>query len=178
VLYAAFFRNLNLGRPKSPSRLQFEAAFADAGATFAKSFLTNGSMVFSAESAAIANSQLARACKTLRAQCGLEEPAYVRSLRHLSRLVSSAPFAALDLDGIYACCVSFLPQDCRTITLPLASKRRDAEIFHCNGGEAFSLVRKIGASPGSPNLLLEQRLKVAVTTRNWNTVVRMVEKHA
>ena len=40
--HAAFFRNLNLGRPNCPTRAQFEAAFVAAGAGFASSLLTNG----------------------------------------------------------------------------------------------------------------------------------------
>jgi uncharacterized protein (DUF1697 family) len=46
VKYAAFFRNLNLGRKNCPSKAQLEQAFLDAGAREASSFLTNGTLVF------------------------------------------------------------------------------------------------------------------------------------
>ena len=44
--YAAFLRNVNLGRPNSPTRAQFEAAFLASGAASAASFLVNGTLVF------------------------------------------------------------------------------------------------------------------------------------
>ena len=44
--YAAFLRNVNLGRPNSPTRAQFEEAFLVSGALSAESFLVNGTLVF------------------------------------------------------------------------------------------------------------------------------------
>lgn len=44
--WVAFFRNLNLGHPGSPTRPQLEAAFAQAGAGQVRSFQTNGTIVF------------------------------------------------------------------------------------------------------------------------------------
>ena len=42
----------------------------------------------------------------------------------------------------------------------------------------FSVVRVVGRSPGSPNAFLEKLLGLPATTRVWNTVVRLVDKHA
>lgn len=47
--YVAFFRNVNLGRPGNPTRIQLESAFIEAGATFAESFLASGNLVYSTE---------------------------------------------------------------------------------------------------------------------------------
>jgi len=37
--------------------------------------------------------------------------------------------------------------------------------------------RIIGRSQGSPNAFLEKLLGLPTTTRAWNTVVRLVDKH-
>lgn len=176
--HAAFFRNLNLGRANCPTRAQFEAAFLAAGAETASSFLTNGTLVFSATSNAKARKVLKLACQAMLAECGLREPAYVRPVDYLADLAARQPFKSVKPGSVYACCVSFLPG---TYTAPAkwprASARGDVEILSITYTEVFSVSRQLAKSPGSPNAFLEKLLGSPVTTRNWNTVVRLVEKH-
>lgn len=176
--YAAFFRNLNLGRANCPSRYQFEQAFLEAGAHEAASFLTNGTLVFAAGARASPQRLLQRASKLLEASCGLVEPGFARSLPELTRLLATEPFAAVDRSAVYECCVSFLHPDAQLPgTLPLRSSRGDVEVLRFTQGEALSLSRKIGKSPGSPNAFLEKLLGLPATTRSWNTVIRLVGKY-
>jgi uncharacterized protein (DUF1697 family) len=175
--HAAFFRNTNLGRPKSPNRTQFEGAFLDAGAACAQSFLTNGTLVFEAsKERADTIAELAR--KHLHDVCGLVEPVFVRSVPQLATLVASEPFGAFDLSNVYECCATFLAsRSAPKVTVPQQSTRGDVEIIGTRGDVVFSFSRKFGASPGSPNALLEKLLAAKTTTRNWNTIVRLVAKH-
>jgi uncharacterized protein (DUF1697 family) len=176
--HAVFFRNLNLGRLNCPTKAQLESAFLGAGAITAASFLTNGTLVFSSKSKAGAGRVLARARRTLTSECGLEEPACLREMDHLAGLVASDPFRSVAPGSVYACCVSFLPEKyAGPAPWPRGSARGDVEILGVSGGEVFSISRQITKSPGSPNAFLEKLLGVPVTTRNWNTVVRLVGKH-
>jgi uncharacterized protein (DUF1697 family) len=173
--HVAFFRNTNLGRPHSPSRSQLEQAFLDAGASAATSFLTNGTLAFATAGDAVALAQRAR--ERLTETCGLREPVFLRSLAVLRRLVGAAPFAGCDTGDVYECCASFLPPRAGArVPLPLRSARGDVEVLARRGDVVFALSRKFGASPGSPNALLERTLGTQATTRNWNTVVRLVAK--
>lgn len=175
---AVFFRNLNLGRANCPGKAQLESAFLVAGAESAASFLTNGTLVFSSKTHASARKVMARACRLLQAECGLREPAYLREVEHLAELVAGDPFKSAAPGSVYACCVSFLPASyAEPPAWPAASARGDVEILAVNGSEVFSISRQIGKSPGSPNAFLEKLLGAPVTTRNWNTVVRLVGKH-
>lgn len=177
--HVAFFRNLNLGRPHCPTRVQLEQAFLDAGAHAAASFLTNGTLVFEPSARAKPDALLRKAAKHLHAACGLVEPGSVRSMPYLAELVASAPFEGIDTSTVYECCVTFLHPDAQAPgPLPMQSKRQDLELFACTGSEVFSLSRKVGNSPGSPNAFLEKLLALPATTRNWNTVSRLVAKYA
>jgi uncharacterized protein (DUF1697 family) len=177
--FAAFFRNLNLGRANCPDRAQFEQAFLDAGADSAASFLVNGTLVYTAPGVARAKAILKAAAADLQAGCGLAEPGYIRRVDHLAGLVAAEPFAGIDRGSVYECCISFLaPRAPALPPLPLQSRRGDIEILQCNGGEVFSLSRKIGNTPGSPNAWLEKTMGLPATTRAWNTIVRLVDKHA
>jgi len=179
VKYAAFFRNVNLGRPNCPSKAQLESAFTRAGAVRATSFLTNGTIVFDAPPGIRARKILVAAHQNLQIECGLKEPAYVRTVKHLAELVALEPFASLERASVYEFCVSFLPpQEVTLLALPMKSKRQDVELLRSTGTEVLSVSRKIGNTPGSPNAYLEKLLDAAVTTRAWNTVVRLVQRHA
>ena len=175
----AFFRNLNLGRAHCPDKAGFEQAFIAAGALSASSFLTNGSMVFEADSQRQAQSILARACVNLHEACGMKEPAYIRSIEELAALVALDPFADAQRDNIHEFCVSFLPPHCALPEpMPTTSRRGDVHIVQRTAREVLSLSLKIGNTPGSPNAYLEKLLGVPVTTRSWNTVVRLLRKYA
>ena len=132
VKYAAFFRNLNLGRPNCPSKAQLEAAFISAGASAAASFLTNGTVVFTVKSEARAMKVLALARQILQAECGLREPAYIRSIDYLAGLVALDLFAAIERGDVYECCISFLHADSvMPAALPLQSLGLPSRVRRC-----------------------------------------------
>ena len=106
--YAAFFRNVNLGRPGSPSKTQLEQAFINAGAESAASFLTNGTLVFTIKPESDPIQLLTEASALLKIECGLKEPGFLRSVAYLSDLVNLDPFESVDLSSIYLCSVTFL----------------------------------------------------------------------
>jgi uncharacterized protein (DUF1697 family) len=177
--HAAFFRNLNLGRANCPTRAQFEAAFLEAGAASAQSFLVNGTMVFATRSDAQARKVLSAARKALHASCGLQEPAFLRRVEDLAAMVAADPFQQVDAASVYACCVTFLHADASVpAQAPRLSARGDVELIDVAADAVFSVVRVVGRSPGSPNAFLEKLLGLPATTRVWNTVVRLVDKHA
>jgi uncharacterized protein (DUF1697 family) len=176
--FAAFFRNLNLGRPPAPTRAVLEAAFAEAGAGNPCSFLTNGTVVFEAGSPANAARVLKAAQATLRRD-GFDEPAALRDVAGLAALVASDPLAGVNMDDVYAACATFLigtPAD--GVSLPSTNTKGDVRVVSRHDGMLLSLTYKLGASAGSPNAFVERTLNVPATTRVWNTVVRLVRKHA
>ncbi|WP_432721698.1 DUF1697 domain-containing protein [Jeongeupia wiesaeckerbachi] len=176
--YAVFFRNLNLGRPNCPNRAQFEAAFLDAGATGAASFLVNGTLAFSVAPGEAAEAVLSRACSLLAERCGLKEPAFLREMGALAALVAQDPFDGVDQGAVYGCYATFLHRDVAVVDgTVLRSAKGDVDVLRLSATEALSVAYQFGASPGSPNALLEKRLGLPATTRVWNTVVRLVAKH-
>lgn len=176
--FAAFFRNLNLGRPPAPDRAQFEAVFIEAGAGSAASFLVNGTMVFEASSRRRAAQVLKQAQALLLAANGFEEPAFLRSLDDLAALVRSDPFAGIDKASVYERCVTFLhPKLILPEPVPKANARGDVQVLACTQTELLTTALKFGASPGSPNLFAEKAFGLPASTRAWNTVVRLVQRH-
>lgn len=178
--FAAFLRNVNLGRPGAPNRAQLEAAMEAAGAVEPQSFQTNGTVVFSARSLAAAERVLRKALKLLAVECDLVEPGCVRSLDELAPLVESRVFKPYDPDEVYEYGLSFAC-DREVVApgrLPLDNPNGDVRLLSLKDGNALCVCWKQGASPGSPNLFLERTTGVAWTTRAIGTVRRLLAKHA
>lgn len=179
VRYAAFLRNVNLGRPNSPTRMQLEDAFLASGAASAESFQVNGTLVFTVAPGARPRAVAARACQAMRVSCGMREPVFVRSVEELRVLVASDPFAGQVAEGRDACCITFVGAPRRPLpTLPLMTVRRDLELLRADDSHVLSVSRWLGSSAGSPNAWIERTLGEPATTRNWRTVVRLVEKYS
>ena len=175
--YAAFLRNINLGRPLAPSRAQLEAAFLESGAASASSFLVNGTLVFTVMPGERPRAVAARACAAMQASCGMREPVFVCSVAELQALVASDPFAGVVAEGRDACCLTLLGASRQPLpALPFVTARRDVELLQAGESHVLSVSRWSGKSGGSPNALLERLLGEPATTRNWRTVVRLVEK--
>lgn len=173
--FAAFFRNLNLGRAGAPDRRQFEAAFVDAGAVAVRSFQVNGSLLYEAASVSAARQLLVVARQHLAERCGFGEPACCRSLAALRALPLAELLQPLRGDTVYELTVSFacaprLP----AFELPLRNARGDAEILWLRQGIALGLSRRLLASPGDPNRLLEQRTGKPFTSRSLGTIARLL----
>jgi len=177
--FAVFFRNLNFGHAGSPTKAQFLQALEAGGARAAASILSHGTAVFSADSDEHAQSVVAATCGQLQTLCGWLDAAHVRCVADLARLVASEPFASGPQDEIYERCVTFLPAKAgHTLTMPIISPRRDIEVFAALPDIALGVVRLVNGRPGNINALLERLTAARLTTRNWNTVSRVVRQEA
>lgn len=176
--FASFYRNVNLGQPRSPTRPQLEGALAKAGADSPQSFQTNGTVVFSAASLGVARAIVDTASASLAHVCGLREPAFTIALEPLIALVSENPFAGAQTKDLYGFNATFLPDDALArLTAPLVSPRGDVEVLRVTPFVVLSASRRVGAGIGYPTPFLEKLLGAPATTRGWGTIERLARKH-
>ena len=104
---------------------------------------------------------------------GRREPLYVRSISYLGDLVDSDPFAAAPYPDPSERTVSFLlrPAD---VDLPFESRRGDVSVFAGTGRELFAVNRMVDGRTSGAGGMIERQLGQSVTTRGWNTVLRVV----
>jgi uncharacterized protein (DUF1697 family) len=176
--FVAFHRNVNLGQPKSPTRSQLEAAFLQAGASEAASFMSNGTLVFSVARSRVAPRTAQQAREILSRVCGLTQPVFVQSFPYLAQLVAEYPFVKFTDPDIVERCISFFePKATAQLEPPLESERKDCLVFRATAGLALSIVREVNGKIGYPTPVLERELNLPVTTRGWTTIVRLVERY-
>jgi uncharacterized protein (DUF1697 family) len=173
----AFLRAVMLGRQGLLRELVLQA-FVDSGAGDPRSYLATGNVSFDADDDGLSDltSLVERAiAKTL----GRHEPIFVRSVARLAELAAGDPFAGYRTDDVHERCVTFLPGDRRwDRALPMASRRTDVSLVAAEGPEVFSVTRLISGRPGTPGTLIEREIGAPVTTRNWNTIERILRAPA
>ena len=138
-------------------RARFEAAFLDAGAARAQSFLTNRTMAFEASGLRAARKVLAAASRALAASGGVRELGFLRERPHLEALVDAAPFEFVDAVSVYGCYVTLLHRNAvLPADLPPASPSGDVRLIWLTATKVFCVACLRGKSPSSPNALLEK----------------------
>jgi len=168
--WVAFFRNLNLGqsRSRSPTRPQLLEAFAEAGATSAVSFQTNGTVIFNPGRRS--PQRLAdRAVELLTPVCGYADMVAARPVAWLREL---------DLDDVpdHAEVSFFDGPDPFPEPLPWKPAGRGLVVVRAGSRHAVSINAPDGSSGAT--WVIEDRLKVLVTSRGVPTMRRLLAKLA
>jgi uncharacterized protein (DUF1697 family) len=107
---------------------------------------------------------------------GRFEPVFVRTVAALRSSVESLPFRITPIKDVGHRCVTFTESP-RQPNLPIVSSREDAYIFDAIGTDLMSVTRLIDGRGGNVNRMIEKALSCPATTRNWNTIERIVKLH-
>jgi uncharacterized protein (DUF1697 family) len=166
--HVALFRNLNLGRPGSPTGEELVAAFGGTG--LARTFQTNGTVLFRSDHP---EAIVREALKALRDN-GHHHGVAVRSLTELKQVITDVP-AADPADNIYRTMISFYDVDqVPTVDLPKRSGDELVELRRLDLRNAVSACWKPQKTAGDTTGFLEALLGVLVTTRTLGTLQRLV----
>lgn len=164
----AFFRNLNLGHPGSPTGAELVEAFGGPGV--ARCFQSNGTVLFEAVDPGQATAQ---AILQLRA-AGFRHPVIARPLEQVRRAVAETP-PVDPTEGTYRSMVSFYDvHEVPHVQLPYRSANGLVEIRTLGPAFAHSVCWKPRRTAGNVTGSLEQLLSVPVTTRTVATLQRLV----
>lgn len=176
VMYAVFYRNLNLGHAGSPNREQLETALANAGAERVKSFQTNGTVL-------IAGSDPERIVRSaaleLKEVAGYDDVAIVRALNDVKDALSLGVFEEHESPRTYRETVTFFQGGEKpSWPLPWTNSKDDVDILHIENGIALSLIRKPRNTAGNPTYELERETGAVATTRTRGTIDRLLKAAA
>ncbi|GII94145.1 DUF1697 domain-containing protein [Sinosporangium siamense] len=169
-----FYRNMNLGHRNSPDRAMLEDTLREAGASSARSFQTNGTVLIEAD--AEPHEVVLRAAPRLLSLCGYNDAAFVRPLGQLTAILDRDPFAGTGDEQTYRETFTFF-DDAQEFGAPIpwTNGRGDVEIIEFADGVALGLIRRAGTRVGNPTAELESRLKVPASTRTSGTIRRLVK---
>jgi len=169
VTYVAFLRAINVGGHKLIKMEALRRAFESLGCKNVRTYIQSGNVIF--DSASVNSVTLSRKIeKRLKEVFGHEVTVILRELSELEALVKRNPFKRVKADAGVMLFAVFLSEEPKTKPkLPLVSTTENLEVFEIKDRAAFIVSRR-----GFPNLFVEKQLGVLGTTRNWNTVNKIV----
>jgi uncharacterized protein (DUF1697 family) len=177
IRYCGFLRGINVGGHALIKMPELKRVFESAGLENVRTLLASGNVVF--ETARSDKKTLANIIeKELKKVLGKDTPVTLRSLPELQKIRSAGPFKTVRVTPAVRLYVTFLSKEVqpRTITIPFASDHDEFRILKVAQGEVFSVV-DLSKGRGTPEAMniLEKEFGADVTTRNWNTVLKILE---
>ena len=175
--YVAFLRGINVGGHVLIKMTDLKKFFEKMGFKNIRTLLASGNVIFESD-------RKDKKVLTKEIGSGLKKVfkkdinIILRSLDDLKKLQSSEPFKEIDMAPGIRLYVTFLSERAilRTITIPYISPQKEFCILHATSTEVFSVL-DISKGKGTPDAMniLEKEYGSDVTTRNWNTVLKILK---
>jgi uncharacterized protein (DUF1697 family) len=171
--YALLLRGVNVGAKNSLPMATLRAMLAKLDCTQIETYVQSGNAVF--------GTQLPTAQLTKRIEAALEEymgrpiATTLRTQAQMSAIVDANPFAEVAKNPAYLC-VTFLSRAPSEPELaPLHAQDFGPELFRVSGKEIYSWHPNGQGNSPLAAALQKLRLRGTLTTRNWNTVLKLLE---
>jgi uncharacterized protein (DUF1697 family) len=152
---------------------ELRALVEDLGCSDVSTYLQSGNVVFRSERAA---GPLAKSIEQgIESELGLDVTVVIRSRRQLERLVVANPFGRprAKENTLYVTFLAEKPD--RQRVRQLAEESFEPERFALAGQDVYLVFPNGYGRSKLNNALLERRLGVPATTRNWRTVTALAE---
>lgn len=174
--YVALLRGINVGGNKKVSMGDLRQAFGSWGLQNAKTILNSGNVVF--ESPVADPAGLTRTIEDkIKSDFGLDVSVLLRSSREIQDLVDAAPFNGVEVTPQTRLYVTFLAEGPNSqLEVPYESPEKDFRILQVSGREVCSVLI-VTPNRGTTKAMeiLEKEFGKNVTTRNWNTVMKIAQ---
>jgi uncharacterized protein (DUF1697 family) len=173
ITYAALLRGVNLGARNRVRMPELRALVEELGCTDVGTYVQSGNVVFRSDRAA---ATLAKGIEqAIRSELGLDVTVVLRSRRQLERLVAANPFGRPKgkENTLYVTFLAAKPPPERARRL--REESFEPERFELVGEDVYLFFPDGYGSSKLNNALMERRLGVGATTRNWRTVTALAE---
>ena len=171
--YALLLRGVNVGAKNSLPMSELRKMLADVGCTDVQTYVQSGNAVFATK---LGEAALTKAIEhALEAYMGRPIATTVRTAAHLKAVVEGNPFGKVAKVPKYLCVTFLSHAPTKAELAPLDAQDWKPDLFKVAGREIYSWhPNGQGRSPLAL-ALTKLRVRGAITTRNWNTVERLLE---
>lgn len=169
----ALLRGINVGGNKVIKMADLAKAFTSLGFANVRTLLASGNVVFEASNAKAAASPVIEA--KLEQAFGKKIGVIVRSGQEIRAMVASDPFKGIAVTPQTRLYVTFLADKPKnTMKIPYEFPEKDFRILRLGDGALFSVLT-LSPTRGTTDAMgiLEKEFGKRVTTRNWNTIMKL-----
>ncbi len=181
MTHLAFLRAINVGGRALVKMADLKKAFDAAGATNVQTYIQSGNVIFDAPDSATGQAKLVKSIQArLNKLMGKDVDVMYRTHKDLQRMITADPFKNVDTKQDLKLYVAFLKdKPKKRPKLPLTAEKDGLKIIKISGSDVFLVSYPVGKGRyGVPNLFVEKEFDTPATSRNWNTVQKIVKKIA
>ena len=174
--YVAFLRGINVGGKRLIKMEDLRRVLESIGLKNVRTFIASGNVLF--ETSQTNRDALARKIeKKLLTAFAHDVPVVLQTIDELKDLLRTGPFRKIKPGANVMLCVTLFAGELKTgLKLPLKSVIENLEVLAIKNRAAFILCRrKKNGMFSFPNNFFEKEFGVVATTRQWNTIVRIVD---
>ena len=175
VVYIAFLRGINVGGHKKIPMAELRLLLAEVGLNNVKTYIQSGNIVF--ESTIKSTITLAKLIQnSIEEKFGFKVPALVKMAKELEQIFLSNPYnseAYLENNQTYFVLLFELP--IKELVVLFNEERYPNEEFYFSDNCIYLLCKKGYGNAKLNNNLLERKLKVTATARNYRTMQKLLE---
>jgi uncharacterized protein (DUF1697 family) len=174
IRYIAFLRGINVSGQKIIKMETLRQAFTVAGFGDVKTYIQSGNILFTTVDQDT-NQLILRIENLIEKTFGFRTDIILRKLTDIEFIVNSAIFNTFrSEEGKYY--ITFLKHAyTEPLSVPVFSKNRDVEIVHHNSVDFYSISTAYKGTYGFPNSFIEKLTGIPATTRNPNTLEKILK---
>lgn len=173
IKYSAFLRGINVGGHRLIKMDYLRQLFTEVGLQKVETYIQSGNVFFESEEKD-EQTLVAVIEKHLHNSLGYEVPTFLRTPAQMASVLENYPFATIDDHPNVKIYVAFLatppPSELAKTLMALST---EWEFMHVHNREVYILLKPFDGKSIFSNNLLEKKLKMLATTRNWATVNKM-----
>jgi uncharacterized protein (DUF1697 family) len=171
--YALLLRGVNVGTKNSLPMAELRSMLGKLGCSEVQTYVQSGNALFATEMGAAALTKAIEAA--LERFMGRPIATTLRSLAEMKAIVAANPFEALVTEPKYLCVTFLSHAPAKAEVLALHAADWEPERFEVSGKEIYTWHPSGQARSPLAQALGKLALRGAVTTRNWNSVTKLLE---
>jgi uncharacterized protein (DUF1697 family) len=169
--YALLLRGVNVGTKNSLPMDDLRAMLEKLGCTDVQTYLQSGNALFGTK---LGTAKLTKAIEgALERYMGRPIVTTLRTRMQMSAIVDANPFVKVATNPAYLCVTFLSNAPTKSEVAPLHAQEFVPERFHVSGTEIYTWHPNGQGRSALAAALGKLRLRGAVTTRNWNTVLKL-----
>ncbi|KRE93297.1 hypothetical protein ASG89_07305 [Paenibacillus sp. Soil766] len=171
--YVAMLRGINVSGQKIIKMDRLRQLFESMDFTNVSTYIQSGNVIFDAAEVDIAILR-DRIVHELKEQLTFDIPVIIRTPAELQEVVQDTPYPRVDENEQRY--VTFLSQAPTEVALAkLDAAQSEVDEYHVKGLTVYLLIRKNYGDSKFSNNFIEKKLGVSATTRNWETVNKLIQ---
>jgi uncharacterized protein (DUF1697 family) len=171
--YALLIRGVNVGTKNSLPMAELRSMLAAIGCTDVRTYVQSGNAVF--ETTRRATELTTAIEEALERYMGRPIATTLRTHRQMNAILDLNPFATVATDPARVCVTFLSKPPTKSEVAPLHAEDWTPELFHVTDKEIYTWHPNGQGQSALAAALGKLKLRGAVTTRNWNTVQKLVE---